>query len=161
MGVALKGLFQCKRARNDHSEYQQGQLVCTKHSFCSLIHGGGGRNEKIFMPKYKYCDERGKFKSGVRIALWEKIYSYGKQTNKKQIKAQQIRSRIFRKLRVTSAFPFETKKGKCLSHAHRALQSWMTVPYMSLKSYVDLCIHCWLEVKIRQRENVVRESNSW
>ena len=77
----------------------------------------------MFMPKYKYCDERGKFKSGVRIALWEKIYSYGKQTNKKQIKAQQIRSRIFRKLRVTSAFPFETKKGKCLSHAHRALQS--------------------------------------
>ena len=53
----------------------------------------------------------------------KKIYSYGKQTNKKQIKAQQIRSRIFRKLRVTSAFPFETKKGKCLSHAHRALQS--------------------------------------
>ena len=121
MGVALKALFQCKRARNDHSEYQQGQLVCTKYSFCSLIHDG--RNEKIFMPKYKYCDERGKFKSGVRIALWEKIYSYGKQTNKKQIKAQQIRSRIFRKLRVTSAFPFETKKGKCLSHAHRALQS--------------------------------------
>ena len=53
----------------------------------------------------------------------KKIYSYGKQTNKKQTKAQQIRSRIFRKLRVTSAFPFETKKGKCLSHAHSALQS--------------------------------------
>ena len=54
------------------------------------------------------------------------IRTAGKQTNKQtrnKIKAQQIRSRIFRKLRVTSAFPFETKKGKCLSHAHRALQS--------------------------------------
>ena len=50
------------------------------------------------------------------------IRTAGKQTTNK-IKAQQIRSRIFRKLRVTSAFPFETKKGKCLSHAHRALQS--------------------------------------
>ena len=88
MGVALKGLFQCKRARNDHSQYQQGQLVCTKYSFCSLIHGGGGRNEKIFKPKYKYCDERGKFKSGVRIAFWEKIYSYGRKTNKQTNKKQ-------------------------------------------------------------------------
>ena len=54
------------------------------------------------------------------------IRTAGKQTNKQtrnKIKAQQIRSRIFRKLRVTSAFPFETKKGKCLSHAHCALQS--------------------------------------
>ena len=54
------------------------------------------------------------------------IRTAGKQTNKQtrnKIKAQQIRSQIFRKLRVTSAFPFETKKGKCLSHAHRALQS--------------------------------------
>ena len=50
------------------------------------------------------------------------IRTAGKQTTN-EIKAQQIRSRIFRKLRVTSAFPFETKKGKCLSHAHRALQS--------------------------------------
>ena len=82
------------------------------------------------MPKYKYCDERGKFKSGVRIALWEKFYSYGreknKQTNKQtknKTKAQQQRSRIFRKLPVTSAFSFETKKGIFLSHAHRALQS--------------------------------------
>ena len=88
------------------------------------------RNEKILMPKYKYCDERGKFKSGFQIALWEKLYSYGrkknKQTNKQaknKTKAQQQRSRIFRKLRVTSAFPFETKKGIFLSHAHRALQS--------------------------------------
>ena len=87
------------------------------------------RNEKIFMPKYKYCDERGKFKSGFQIALWEKFYSYGrkkKKTNKQtknKTKAQQQRSRIFRKLWVTSAFPFETKKGIFLSHAHRALQS--------------------------------------
>ena len=78
------------------------------------------------MPKYKYCDERGKFKSGVRIALWEKFYSYGRKTNKQtknKTKAQQQRSQIFRKLRVTSAFPFETKKGIFLSHAHRALKS--------------------------------------
>ena len=40
------------------------------------------------MPKYKYCDERGKFKSGVRIALWEKIYSYGRKTNKQTNKKQ-------------------------------------------------------------------------
>ena len=49
-----------------------------------------------------------------------------KQTNKQtknKTKAQQQRSRIFRKLRVTFAFPFETKKGIFLSHAHRALQS--------------------------------------
>ena len=48
-----------------------------------------------------------------------------KQTNKqtKQTKAQQKRSPIFRKLRVASAFSFETKKGKCLGHAYRALQS--------------------------------------
>ena len=32
-------------ARNDHSEYQQNQLVCAKYIFCSLIHDG--RNEKI------------------------------------------------------------------------------------------------------------------
>ena len=35
------------------------------------------------MPKYKYCDERGKFKSGVRIALWEKnLFVW--QTNKQE-----------------------------------------------------------------------------
>ena len=46
------------------------------------------------------------------------IRTAGKQTNKQtrnKIKAQQIRSRIFRKLRVTSAFPFETKKGNVLA----------------------------------------------
>ena len=54
------------------------------------------------------------------------IRTAGKKTNKQtknKTKAQQQRSRIFRKLRVTSAFPFETKKGIFLSHAHRALQS--------------------------------------
>ena len=66
------------------------------------------------MPKYKY-DERRKFKSGVRIAYEKKIYSYGRKTNKNKIKAQQIGSRIFRKLQVTSAFPFETKKGNVLA----------------------------------------------
>ena len=86
------------------------------------------------MPKYNYCAERGKFKSSVRIALFEKFLSYGRkkqkqkanrQTNKqtKQTKAQQKRSPIFRKLRVASAFSFETKKGKCLGHVYRALQS--------------------------------------
>ena len=90
----------------------------SEYSFCSLIHDE--RIEKIFMPKYKYCDERGKFKSGVRIALWEKFYSYGrkKQRNKEtknKTKAQQKKSQIFRKLRVTSAFPFETTKGNVLA----------------------------------------------
>ena len=41
-----------------------------------------------------------------------------KQTNKQtknKIKAQQIRSQIFRKLRVTSAFPFEKRKENVLA----------------------------------------------
>ena len=72
------------------------------------------------MPKCKYCDERGKFKSGVRIALWEKFYSYGrknKETKKQKTKQRpsKKKSQIFRKLRVTSAFPFETKKGNVLA----------------------------------------------
>ena len=45
----------------------------------------------------------------------KKIYSYGRKTNKNKLKAQQIGSRIFRKLQVTSAFPFETKKGNVLA----------------------------------------------
>ena len=46
-----------------------------------------------------------------------------KQTNKKQNKGPANKVSNFQEVRVTSAFPFETKKGKCLSHAHRALQS--------------------------------------
>ena len=59
-------------------------------------------NSKVFESHYE--------KRSIRTA--------GKQTNKQtknKIKAQQIRSRIFRKLRVTSAFPFETKKGNVLA----------------------------------------------
>ena len=59
-------------------------------------------------------------KNSIRTAGKKKTTN--KQT-KNKTKAQQQRSRIFRKLRVTSAFPFETKKGIFLSHAHRALQS--------------------------------------
>ena len=70
------------------------------------------------------------------------------QTNKqtKQTKAQQKRSPIFRKLRVASAFSFETKKGKCLGHAYRAFSeltdSVIHVP-KELSGFVyTLHIHC-------------------
>ena len=49
----------------------------------------------------------------------------GKQTNKQETnKSPANKVSNFQEAHgVTSAFPFETKKGKCLSHAHRALQS--------------------------------------
>ena len=64
----------------------------SEYSFCSLIHDE--RNEKIFMPKYKYYDESGKFKSGVRIASWGKFYSYGrKKQRNKETKKQKTKQR--------------------------------------------------------------------
>ena len=73
------------------------------------------RNEKIFMPKYKYCDERGKFKSGFQIALWEKFYSYGrkkkkKQTNKKQNKGPATKVSNFQEAAGDIGVPFRNKE---------------------------------------------------
>ena len=77
------------------------------------------------MPKYKYCDERGKF---VRISLWEKFYPYGrektnKQTNKKQNKGPAKKVSNFHEAAGDIRVPVRNKERKCLSHAHRALQS--------------------------------------
>ena len=68
------------------------------------------------MPKYKYCDERGNFKSGVRIALWEKFYSYGRKQTKKQTKnktkAQQKMVSNFQEAAGVIRVPIQNKERK-------------------------------------------------
>ena len=68
------------------------------------------------MPKYKYCDERGNFKSDVRIALWEKFYSYGrkknKQTNKKQNKGPATKVSNFQEAAGDIRVPVRNKERK-------------------------------------------------
>ena len=75
------------------------------------------------MPKYKYCDERGKFKSGVRIALWEKNYSYGRKTNnqnKKQNKGPAKKVLNFKEAAGDIRVPIQKKRKENVLAMHTA-----------------------------------------
>ena len=75
-------------------------------------------NSKVFESHYE--------KRSIRTA--------GKQTNKKQNKGPANKVSNFQEAAGDIRVPIRNKERKCLSHAHRALQSRMTVPLMFLKS---------------------------
>ena len=115
VGVAVKVFFNVKE-----------QEMTIQNINKALIHDG--RNEKIFRQNIIIVtrEENSKVAFESHYGKNPNRTAENKQTNKqtKQTKAQQKNISNFQKLlRVTTAFSFETKKGKCLGHAHRALQS--------------------------------------
>ena len=119
------------------------------------------------MPKYKYCDERGKFKSGVRIALWEKLYSYGrkkknnKQTNKKQNKGPATKVSNFQEAAGDIRVPVRNKERNfsqpCTPRPSELNDSAIHVP-KKLSGFVYTLLTG--RVKIRQRVDQLIKSSS-
>ena len=79
-------------------------------------------NSKVFESHYE--------KRSIRTAGKQT----NKQTNKKQNKGPANKVSNFQEAAGDIRVPIRNKERKCLSHAHRALQSRMTVPFMFLKS---------------------------
>ena len=87
-----------------------------------------GEMRKFLCQNTNFVTREEKFKSVVRIALWDKFYPYGrektnKQTNKKQNKGPAKKVSNFQEAAGDIRVPVRNKERKCLSHAHRALQS--------------------------------------